>query len=64
MSRVEAADDLAWEKLNQYMEDKTVLDVTVKGVVNAGVIAYVEGIRGFIPPPNCLSAMWKISTNT
>lgn len=49
LSRVEAADDLAWEKLNQNMEDKTVLDVTVKGVVNAGVIAYVEGIRGFIP---------------
>ena len=49
LSRVEAADNLAWEKLNQYMEDKTVLDVTVKGVVNAGVIAYVEGIRGFIP---------------
>ena len=49
LSRVEAADDLAWEKLDQYMEDKTVLDVTVKGVVNAGVIAYVEGIRGFIP---------------
>ena len=49
LSRVEAADDLAWEKLNQYMEDKTVLDVTVKGVVHAGVIAYVEGIRGFIP---------------
>ena len=49
LSRVEASDDLAWEKLNQYMEDKTILDVTVKGVVNAGVIAYVEGIRGFIP---------------
>lgn len=49
LSRVEASDDLAWEKLNQYMEDKTVLDVTVKGVVNAGVIAYVEGIRGFVP---------------
>ena len=49
LSRVEAADDLAWEKLNQYLEDKTILDVTVKGVVNAGVIAYVEGIRGFIP---------------
>lgn len=49
LSRVEASDDLAWEKLNQYMEDKTVLDVTVKGVVNAGVIAYVEGTRGFVP---------------
>ena len=28
---------------------ETVLDVKVKGIVNAGVIAYVEGIRGFIP---------------
>lgn len=28
---------------------QTVLNVTVKGIVNAGVIAYVEGIRGFIP---------------
>lgn len=33
-------------------EDKTVLNVTVKGIVNAGVIAYVEGIRGFIPASN------------
>lgn len=36
-------------KLAQYKEEKTVLDVKVKGIVNAGVIAYVEGIRGFIP---------------
>lgn len=49
LSRTEAADVLAWEKLSQYKEEGTVLDVTVKGIVNAGVIAYVEGIRGFIP---------------
>ncbi|MDD7739651.1 MAG: S1 RNA-binding domain-containing protein [Fusicatenibacter sp.] len=49
LSRVEANDVLAWEKLNQLKEDKTVLTVKVKGIVNAGVIAYVEGIRGFIP---------------
>ena len=49
LSRVEANDILAWDKLRQLKEDKTVLDVTVKGIVNAGVIAYVEGIRGFIP---------------
>ena len=47
--RAEANDILAWEKLAQYKEEKTVLDVKVKGIVNAGVIAYVEGIRGFIP---------------
>ena len=34
---------------DRYKEEKTVLDVKVKGIVNAGVIAYVEGIRGFIP---------------
>lgn len=49
LSRAEASDVLAWAKLKQYKEDGTVLDVTVKGIVNAGVIAYVEGIRGFIP---------------
>lgn len=49
LSRVEANDILAWDKLRQLKEDQTILDVTVKGIVNSGVIAYVEGIRGFIP---------------
>lgn len=49
LSKVEANDVLSWQKLNQYKEEGTVLDVTVKGIVNAGVVAYVEGIRGFIP---------------
>ena len=46
---MEANDVLAWDKLRQLKEDKTVLDVKVAEVVNAGVTAYVEGIRGFIP---------------
>ncbi len=49
LSKVEANDILAWDKLRQLKEDKTILTVTVKGIVNAGVIAYVEGLRGFIP---------------
>lgn len=49
LSRVEANDVLAWDKLRQMKEEGTVLTVTVKGIVNAGVITYVEGIRGFIP---------------
>ena len=49
LSKVEANDVLAWDKLKQLKDDQTVLDVTVKGVVKAGAIAYVEGIRGFIP---------------
>lgn len=49
LSRVEAADVLAWEKIREYKESGEALDVTVKGITNVGVIAYVEGIRGFIP---------------
>ncbi len=49
LSRKAAADEMAWKKVNEYLEEKTVLDVKVAGVVNAGVIAYVEGLRGFVP---------------
>lgn len=49
LSRVEAADVLAWEKISEYKKSGEALDVTVKGITNAGVIAYVEGVRGFIP---------------
>lgn len=49
LSRVEAADVLAWEKIREYKESGEALEVTVKGITNAGVIAYVEGVRGFIP---------------
>lgn len=49
MSAKEANDLLAWDKLRKYMDEKTVLDVKVGGVVKNGVVAYVEGIRGFIP---------------
>ena len=49
LSSKEANDTLAWDKLQSYLENKTALDVKVGGVVKAGVIAYVEGVRGFIP---------------
>ena len=49
LSRVEASDILAWEKIREYKESGEVLEVVVKGITNAGVIAYVEDIRGFIP---------------
>ena len=49
LSKKEANAELAWDVLNKYLEEKNVLTVKVNGVVNAGVIAYVEGIRGFIP---------------
>lgn len=49
LSRTEATDVLAWDKLKELKESGEILDVTVKGIVNGGVIAYVEGVRGFIP---------------
>lgn len=38
-----------WNRVTEYMENKTVLPVKVEGVVNGGVIAMVEGLRGFVP---------------
>lgn len=49
LSCVEAAETLGWDRLRQYLEEKTVLTVKVSEAVNQGVVAYVEGIRGFIP---------------
>ncbi len=49
LSRKEANDTLAWDKLNQYLENGTNVKVRIKGIVPSGVIAYLEGIRGFIP---------------
>ena len=49
LSKKEANAILAWDKLRQMMEDRTVVKVQIQEVVNAGAIAYLEGIRGFIP---------------
>ena len=38
-----------WEKVKEYLAEKTVLTVTVDGVVNKGVVSNVENIRAFIP---------------
>ena len=49
LSGKEATDILAWDKLNELLEKQTILNLKIQGVVNAGVIVYLEGIRGFIP---------------
>lgn len=45
LSRISAADVLAWDKIQEYRESGEVLDVVVKGITNGGVIAYVEDVR-------------------
>ena len=49
LSRKEADDVLAWDKLKEYKDNETVIPVKIRETVNAGVIAYLEGIRAFIP---------------
>ena len=49
LSCKEAKDILSWDVLKQYMEEEKEIEVKVNEVVNGGVIAYAEGIRGFIP---------------
>jgi len=49
LSKKEANAVLAWDVLAGYMEEKKNLSVKVTEAVNAGAVAYLEGIRGFIP---------------
>lgn len=43
------ADMEVWDRCREYQEAGTVISVTVEGIANKGVIASVEGLRGFIP---------------
>ena len=49
LSRKEANDQMAWEKLEQCFRDRTPIHVKIDGIVKGGAVAYVEGIRAFIP---------------
>ena len=49
LSMKEAAAVLAWDKLNALMENQENVSVKVTEVTKGGVVAYLEGIRGFIP---------------
>ncbi|MCR5715328.1 MAG: S1 RNA-binding domain-containing protein [Lachnospiraceae bacterium] len=49
LSRKEANEVLAWEKLQQMMDEKVTVTVRIREAVNAGVTTYLEGIRAFIP---------------
>ncbi len=49
LSKKEANHVLAWDVLKGYLEDESIHQVRVKGIVPSGVVAWLEGIRGFIP---------------
>lgn len=49
LSRKEANDVLAWDKLKELMAQEAVVKVRIKESVKGGVVTYLEGIRAFIP---------------
>lgn len=49
LSLKEARQDEAWQKVEKALDNRTIFSVKVLTSVNAGVVAYLEGIRGFIP---------------
>lgn len=49
LSRKEANDTLAWDKFAEMLEAGTVVTVKIKESVSSGVVAYLEGVRAFIP---------------
>ena len=42
-------DDPVWDKFEQQMQEKTIFPVKVESAVKAGVVAFVDDVRGFIP---------------
>lgn len=49
LSKKEANQVLAWDKLKEMMDQEMIVTVRVKESVPSGVVAFLEGIRGFIP---------------
>lgn len=49
LSKKEAVQVLAWDILKGYMDEKKSIQVKISETVKAGAVAFVEGIRGFIP---------------
>ena len=49
LSKKEANHVRAWDKLKELLDSESYVDVKVSEAVKSGCVAYLEGIRGFIP---------------
>jgi small subunit ribosomal protein S1 len=49
LSRKRADDILAWDQLKEAMDSKKIFRIKIAQTVNAGVVTYLLGVRGFIP---------------
>ena len=49
LSLKEAEDELSWDHLQAMKDRNEIISVHIREAVRGGVVAYVEGVRGFIP---------------
>ena len=49
LSKTEANQVLSWDKIKELLESEEYVDVKVSEAVKGGCVAFLEGIRGFIP---------------
>ncbi|MCR4756976.1 MAG: S1 RNA-binding domain-containing protein [Butyrivibrio sp.] len=49
LSKKEANQIVAWDKLKELMNSEEYVDVKISEAVKSGCVAFIEGIRGFIP---------------
>ena len=49
LSMKAAADVLAWDRLTQLKDSQENVSVKISGITKGGAVAYLEGVRGFIP---------------
>ncbi|MBO4456976.1 MAG: S1 RNA-binding domain-containing protein [Butyrivibrio sp.] len=49
LSKRKANEVLAWDKLKALLESEEYVDVKISDAVKGGAVAFLEGIRGFIP---------------
>ena len=49
LSMKEAHEQQVWDKFAAMLEERTVVNVKIAEIVKGGAVAYLEGVRGFIP---------------
>lgn len=49
LSKVQADRIMPWRKLEEYCQENSIVRAEIKQVIGGGLVAYVDGLRGFIP---------------
>lgn len=61
LSLKRAQDEISWEKVEKHLEENSVINSKIIGFNKGGLIASVEGLRGFIPSSQ-VSALRRIQS--